>query len=127
MTPEKTFTVLHSESGIDVVLLRGEIDHHEGAPRLDNTLTKLKARRATRLLLDFRDVTYCCSSGIASILDAAETLRSWGGVLVCAAVAGSAREPMDLLNIPDVVPFFDSVAEAFEALERGAVSALPMN
>ena len=43
------------------------------------------------------------------------------------AVAGSAREPMDLLNIPNVVQFFDSVSEAFEALEQGAVSPSPIN
>ena len=124
---ESTFRVLHSESGVDVVLLRGEIDHHAGAPRFDLTLTKLKEKRSTKVLLDFRDVTYCCSSGIALILDIAETLASWGGVVVCAAVAGSAREPMDLLNIPNVVQFFDSVSEAFEALEQGAVNSIPLN
>jgi anti-anti-sigma factor len=123
----KPFTVLHSETGIDVVLLRGEIDHHDGAPRLDKTLERLKDKRATKVLLDFRDVTYCCSAGIASILDAAETLRTWSGVLVCAAVSGSAREPMDLLNIPDVISFFDAVSEAFDALEHGTVSAFPLN
>jgi hypothetical protein len=30
---------------------------------------------------------------------------------------------MDLLNIPDVIPFYDSVGEAFEALEQDAVNA----
>jgi len=116
------FTVLRSDTGVDVVLLRGEIDHHEGAPRLERTLAKLKERKAAKVLLDFRDVTYCCSAGIASILDASEALKEWRGVLVCAAVSGSAREPMELLDIPDVIPFYDSVSEAFEALEQGAVS-----
>ena len=122
---EKTFAVLRSEDGIDVVLLRGEIDHHEGMPRLDRTFTILKQRPGAKILLDFRDVTYCCSSGIALILDTADTVGSRGGVLVCAAVSGPAREPMDLLDIPDVVPFYDSVLDALEALEQGTVEAKP--
>jgi anti-anti-sigma factor len=105
------------------VVLRGEIDHHLGAPRLDRTLSRLVSRIGAKILLDFRDVTYCCSTGIATILDAAEEVRESGGVLVCAAVSGSAREPMDILNIPNVVPFFISVAEALEAMEEGAVNA----
>ena len=118
---EKTFAVLHSEDGIDVVLLRGEIDHHAGAPRLERTLAALVNRPGARILLDFREVTYNCSGGIALILDASDTVTATGGVLVCAAAAGPAREPMDLLDIPDVVPFYDSVIEAFEALEEGTV------
>jgi anti-anti-sigma factor len=122
---DETFAVLRSEDGIDVVLLRGEIDHHEGMPLLDRTLAGLKGRPGAKILLDFRDVTYCCSSGIALILDTANIVGSQGGVLVCAAVSGAAREPMDLLDIPDVIPFYDSVLEALEALEQGTVEAKP--
>ena len=75
-----TYTVLRSENGIDVVLLRGEIDHHEGVPRLERTLAKLMARKSTMVLLDFRDVTYCCSGSIALILDASDELAALGGV-----------------------------------------------
>ena len=122
---EKTYAVLHSEDGIDVVLLRGEIDHHDGMPRLERTLSKLTSRPRAKILLDFRDVRYCCSSGIAMILDAADTVTRTGGVLVCAAASGAAWEPMDLLDIPDVIPFYDSVIEALEALEQGTVEVRP--
>ena len=122
-TRDETYAVLRSDEGIDVVLLRGEIDHHEGVPRIERTLSKLRGRSGARILLDFRDVTYCCSSGIALILETADAVRSSGGVLVCAAVSGAAREPMDLLDIPDVIPFYDSVLEALEALEQGTVEA----
>ena len=114
----KPYIVLHGGMGIDVMLLTGEIDHHEGVPRLEKTFADLKARGATKVILDFHDVTYCCSGGIAVILDAAEEMKGQNGTLVCAAVSGPPREPMDLLDIPDVVPFFDSTAEAFEALEN---------
>ena len=117
----KPYIVLHGGMGIDVALLGGEIDHHEGVPRLEKTLAELKARGATKIILDFHDVTYCCSGGIALILDASEEVKEQGGILVCAAVSGPAREPMDLLDIPDVVPFFDTTAAAFEALEKGTV------
>ena len=123
--PYETFAVLRSEDGIDVVLLRGEIDHHDGVPRLERTLSKVKDRPRAKVLLDFRDVTYCCSSGIAMVLEAADDVKTSGGVLVCAAVSGAAREPMDLLDIPDVIPFYDSVLEALEALEQGTVEAKP--
>ncbi len=122
---DKTFAVLRSQDGIDVVLLRGEIDHHDGMPRLERTLDELKTRTHAKVLLDFRDVSYICSSGIAMILGTADDVKSTGGVLVCAAVSGPAREPMDLLDIPDVIPFYDSVLEALEALEQGTVEVRP--
>ncbi len=122
---DKTYVVLRSADGIDVVLLRGEIDHHDGMPRLERTLDELKDRPRAKILLDFRDVSYCCSSGIAMILGASDDVKASGGVLVCAAVSGPAREPMDLLDIPDVVPFYDSVLEALEALEQGTVEVRP--
>ena len=122
---DKTYVVLRSEDGIDVVLLRGEIDHHDGMPRLERTLAKLTKRRRAKILLDFRDVTYCCSSGIALVLDAADTVTTGGGILVCAGISGAAREPMELLDIPDVIPFYDSVLEALEALEQGTVEVRP--
>jgi anti-anti-sigma factor len=114
---DKPFVVLHSDTGVDVVALEGDIDHHEGAPRLEKTLSKLASRGAAKVLLDFREVTYCCSGAIALILDAADALSRAGGGLVCAVVTGAAREPMDLLSIPDVVRFYDTVAEALDALE----------
>ena len=119
---DKPFMTLRSASGIDVVVLTGELDHHAGVPRLEKTLALLKGRGGAKVLLDFHDVTYCCSSAIAQILDASETVKERGGVLVLAAVSGPPRDPMELLDIPDVVPFFETTAEALEALEAGDVS-----
>ena len=115
------FGVLHSTRGIDVVLLRGQLEHHAGSPRLERTLRKLTGRAGAKIILDFHGVTYCCSSAIGAILDASEEVIETGGVLVCAAVSGTARDAMDLLNIPDVIPCFRTTAEAFEALENDAV------
>ena len=122
---DKPFLVLHSESGIDVVLLQGQLDRHTGVARLERTLARLKARKGAKIIVDFRDVTYCCSTGIAVLLDASETVKESGGLLVVAAVGGAAREPMDILDIPDIVPFFDSTAEALEEFEHGSLSAAP--
>ncbi|MHC4250676.1 MAG: STAS domain-containing protein [Planctomycetota bacterium] len=124
---DKPFVVLRSESGIDVVLVQGEIDRHVGVPRLEMTLAPIKRRKAAKVIVDFRDVSYCCSTGIALLLDVSETVKESGGTLVLAAVAGAAREPMEILDIPDIVRFFDSTAEALEELERGSLSAASLN
>ncbi len=124
---DKPFVILRSESGIDVVLVQGEIDRHVGVPRLEKTLARLRGRDGAKVIIDFRDVSYCCSTGIALLLDVSETLKETGGVLVLAAVAGAAREPMEILDIPDIVDFFDSTAEALEELERGSLSAASLN
>jgi anti-anti-sigma factor len=124
---DKPFLVLRSESGIDVVLVQGEIERHVGVPRLELTLAPIKKRAGAKVIVDFRDVTYCCSTGIALVLDVSEALRESGGMLVLSSVAGAAREPMELLDIPDIVRFFDSTAEALEELERGSYSAASLN
>jgi anti-anti-sigma factor len=124
---DKPFVILRSETGIDVVLVQGEIDRHVGVPRLEKTLASLRGRDSTKVIIDFRDVSYCCSTGIALLLDFSETLREAGGVLVLAAVSGAAREPMEILNIPDIVPFLDSTAEALEELESGSLNATSLD
>lgn len=98
--------------------LSGEIDYHQGVPRLDLTLSGLKDIPRVKVILDFKNVSYCASGGIAAILEASEVIRNNGGQLVCAAVSGAAREPMELLDIPDVVPFHESVEKALQALEK---------
>jgi len=124
---DKPYVVLRSDSRIDVVLIQGEIDRHVGVPRLEKTLARLRERAASKVIFDFRDVSYCCSTGIAILLDFYEKLKDAGGVLVFAAVAGAAREPMEILDIPDIVDFFDSTADALEELEHGSLSAASLN
>ena len=124
---DKPYVILRSESGIDVVLIEGEIDRHVGVPRLEKTIAHLRMRDCAKVIVDFRDVSYCCSTGIALLLDFSETLKEAGGVLVFSAVAGAAREPMEILDIPDVIPFLDSTADALEALEHGSLNAASCN
>ena len=114
---DKPYVVLKSESGIDVVLVEGELDRHIGVPRLEKTLAPLRERPGARVIADFRDVSYCCSTGIALLLDTSDALKRSDGILVLAAVTGAAREPMEILDIPDVIPFYDSTAQALDALE----------
>jgi len=122
---DKPFVVLRSETGIHVVMLSDEIDHHVGVPRLEKTFARLRTIPCAKVILNFREVCYCCSSGIAAVLDLADAVHATGGIVLIAAAWGPAREPMDLLRIPDIIPFYDSVVEALEAIEEDAVKPAP--
>ncbi len=121
----RPFSVLRSDTGIYVVMLTGEIDHHTGVPRFDESLERIRDVPGAKVILSFQDVTYCGSGGIGIVLDLWGTLEPAGGLVAIAGATGPARDPFDLLNIPDMLPFYASVAEALRAIEEGAVRETP--
>lgn len=64
-----------------VVLLSGEIDHHESGlarPQIDDAI---KLYRPHRLVLDFSGVSFMDSSGIGLVMGRYKLMNSLGGVV----------------------------------------------
>ena len=103
------------EDGVHILALSGEID-------LDNSneLRQLLAARATaeesRLLVDFTDVTYIDSSGLATLVEYMQKALKFGGRFALGGVNERLRTVFDLARLGEIFAIHGTVAEAKAAL-----------
>ncbi len=63
------------------VCLTGEIDHHSAREIIDVLSSKVDSYAPARCVLDYNEVSFMDSSGIAVVLFALRRMRELGGVL----------------------------------------------
>lgn len=110
---------IETEEGVRLIEPVGELDHHNGAPALDDTLAELRKVPGCKVVLNLRAVTYVCSSAIAVIVNFCEHIKGLGGELVCCEMSVPASETMNLLEIPEVIRCFETQREAIDAVKKG--------
>ena len=69
------------------VALTGEIDHHCAKAYIQSIAAKIEAYTPEVCVLDFRDVTFMDSSGIAVVINALRNMAQIEGKLVLSGIA----------------------------------------
>lgn len=97
------------ENGQLTVALTGEIDHHRAKDCIASIAGKIEAYTPQVCILDFQDVTFMDSSGIAVVINALRTMAKIDGRLV---LCGLADQPMKVFRTSGV----DKLVEIKEAV-----------
>lgn len=79
------------QDGTLTVALVGEIDHHCAKNYITSISAKIEAYAPRECILDFRDVTFMDSSGIAVVINALRNMNKLGGKLM---VCDLGEQPM---------------------------------
>ena len=87
------------QDGQLTVALNGEIDHHCAKNYMQAIAGKIEAYTPNMCILDFRDVTFIDSSGIAVVINALRLMTQMGGTLV---LAGINDQPMKVFRAAGV-------------------------
>lgn len=87
------------ENGQLTVALSGEIDHHRAKCYIQAVSAKIEAYTPRICVLDFQDVTFVDSSGIAVVINALRNMSRIGGKLV---LAGLREQPMKVFKTSGV-------------------------
>ena len=87
------------DSGYLTVALTGEIDHHCAKHYIQAIAAKIEAYTPEMCILDFRDVTFTDSSGIAVVINALRLMTQMGGTL---ALSGINDQPMKVFRAAGV-------------------------
>ncbi len=69
------------QDGTLTIILTGEIDHHCAKDYMQCITAKVEAYTPKTCVLDFKDVTFMDSSGIAVVINALRNMTRLGGVL----------------------------------------------
>ena len=101
--------VSYLENGQLTVALSGEIDHHKAKSYIEAISAKIEAYTPLVCILDFRDVTFVDSSGIAVVINALRNMTNIGGRLV---LSGLRNQPMKVFRTSGI----DKLVEIKEAV-----------
>ena len=97
------------EEGRLTVALDGEIDHHRAKSYIQAIAAKIEAYTPDVCVLDFRDVSFVDSSGIAVVINAMRCMNQIEGHLL---LTGSASQPMRVFRASGI----DKLVEIKEAV-----------
>ena len=97
------------QNGQLTIALTGEIDHHCAKKYITSIASKIEAYSPTVCVLDFQEVTFMDSSGIAVVINALRNMTNIGGRLV---LAGLRNQPMKVFRASGI----DKLVEIKEAV-----------
>lgn len=97
------------QDGELTVALTGEIDHHCAKYYIQAISAKIEAYTPDTCVLDFRDVSFVDSSGIAVVINAMREMTRLGGNL---ALSGLGDQPMKVFRTSGI----DKLVEIKEAV-----------
>lgn len=83
------------ENGRLTVALNGEIDHHCAKAYIQSIAAKIEAYTPEICVLDFQDVSFVDSSGIAVVINALRSMTQIEGRLL---LTGIAQQPMRVFH-----------------------------
>ena len=81
------------------IALTGEIDHHYAKKYIENITSKIEAYTPNVCILDFRDVTFMDSSGIAVVINALRSISRLGGNLM---LDGLSDQPLRIFKMAGI-------------------------
>jgi len=99
------------DSGLGVLAIEGEFDL-ACSPALRALLHAYAKKKSRALLLDFQDVSYVDSSGLATLVEYVRLAQPFGGKFGLVHVSDRVRTIFDLVRLTEFLPIFPSVAEA---------------
>lgn len=97
------------ENGRLTIALTGEIDHHCAKAYIQTIAAKIEAYTPDVCVLDFQDVSFVDSSGIAVVINALRSMTQIEGRLL---LTGIAQQPMRVFRASGI----DKLVEIREAV-----------
>ncbi len=83
------------QDGSLTIALTGEIDHHCAKHYIEAITAKIEAYNPKLCILDFQEVTFMDSSGIAVVINALRHMGQYGGKL---ALSGPGNQPLKVFR-----------------------------
>ena len=83
------------QDGHLTIALTGEIDHHCARGYIRSIATKIEAYTPSTCVLDFKDVSFVDSSGIAVVINALRSMTQIEGKLI---LSGIGEQPMKVFR-----------------------------
>jgi anti-sigma B factor antagonist len=107
------------DDGLPVLQITGEVDMAH-SPELREVLAAHAEAKREALLVDFTEVKYIDSSGLATLVEYVQKASEFGGRIALGGLSESVQTIFDMVRLNEVFPIFTSVADARAALASPA-------
>ena len=97
-----------------VVTARGEVTVFS-SPALRETLRKIAEAKPLRVVLDLAETRYVDSSGVATLVEAMQTIQRYRGKLILAGMNQRVRGVFEIARLDSIFTTAASVEEALKA------------
>ncbi|MEO6845870.1 MAG: STAS domain-containing protein [Chthoniobacterales bacterium] len=105
------------QSGILILHIKGEIDLH-ASPDLRTALTTHAEKKCPKLLLDFSEVSYIDSSGLATLIEYCREAGEFDGRLALFGLAPRVRMVFDLVRLNELFKIGDDLPTAIVEMNK---------
>ena len=104
------------KSGVYIFHVKGEIDINT-SPELKKAFDKIISAKKEKIIVNFKDVSYVDSSGLATLVEILKGMRPYGGKL---KLANLSTKVMNLFEITKLEKLFDIAQNEEEAVKAFA-------
>jgi anti-sigma B factor antagonist len=104
-----------TEESIPVVSISGDIDL-ETSPKLREFLKPKSSKKTPLLLLDFSEVNYIDSSGLATLIEYFQVVRGFGGKLALASLSPRVKNVFEIVRLEQIFSLHPDIPSALAAL-----------
>jgi anti-sigma B factor antagonist len=103
-------------TGGAVVGLEGEVDLYH-SPALKQKLAEVAKKKPGCVILNFAEVKYIDSSGLATIIDLYQQMKAYGGKLALIGLSVQVRSVFEVARLHQVFAIYDSEEQAVANLK----------
>ena len=100
-----------SQPQTGILALEGEIDLHR-SPQVRETLEPLVSQKVARILLDFSQVSYIDSSGLALMIETLQRIQGYGGKFAMFGLRAGVRSIFEIARLDQIFSIFPDEAAA---------------
>jgi anti-sigma B factor antagonist len=105
-----------TEQDIPVASISGDVDL-ETSPQLREFLKPKAAKKTPLIVLDFADVSYIDSSGLATLIEYFQSVQSFGGKLALASLSPRVKNVFEIVRLEQIFSLHPDVPSALAALK----------
>lgn len=100
--------------GINVISIKGDIDMYS-SPSLRDELLSMVKKKISPVLIDFKEVSYIDSSGIATFVESLKGITAFGGKLKLVSLPNGIMEIFSFSRLDKVFEIYGNIDEAINS------------
>lgn len=102
---------IRRDGGVTVLELAGDIDLHRSV-ELRESLLEVMGEKPETVIINLNQVGFMDSSGLATLVEAMQLSRRYGGALKLVGVQPRVRSILEISRLDRIFPMFENESEA---------------
>ena len=102
---------IRREDGVTILAIAGDIDMHRSVEMRERLLEVMSEKPETTVI-NLSRVDFMDSSGLATLVEAMQLSRRYGGQIKLVGVQQRVRSILEISRLDSIFPIFESEAEA---------------